>query len=312
MPMTSTLGRAAVGLAAAGATAGAWGLAEASAYTVRTHRVAALPPGSAPLRVLHLSDVHLLPWHRRRLAWLSRLGETRPDLVVNTGDNIASDRSITPLLEAFGPLLEVPGVFVPGSNDYYAPKPANPLRYFAGPSKVEASTRRRLDSDGLFGRFVEAGWRDLTNRSVSVEVGSAAPLEVLAAGTDDPHLGLDEFGGFTAATHGPSDEVFTLGVTHAPYRRVLDAMVTDGADMVLAGHTHGGQVCLPFFGALVTNCDLPRRQASGLSTWSAGGRTARPPPCRCASPAAPRPSCWIWSPVSERSLQAADPTAYTL
>ena len=273
MPMTSTLGRAAVGLAAAGATAGAWGLAEASAYTVRTHRVAALPPGSAPLRVLHLSDVHLLPWHRRRLAWLSRLGETRPDLVVNTGDNIASDRSITPLLEAFGPLLEVPGVFVPGSNDYYAPKRANPLRYFAGPSKVEASTRRRLDSDGLFGRFVEAGWRDLTNRSVSVEVGSAAPLEVLAAGTDDPHLGLDEFGGFTAATHGPSDEVFTLGVTHAPYRRVLDAMVTDGADMVLAGHTHGGQVCLPFFGALVTNCDLPRRQASGLSTWSAGGRT---------------------------------------
>ena len=51
-------------------------------------------------------------------------------------------------------------------------------------------------------------------------------------------------------------------------------MVADGAALLLAGHTHGGQLCVPGYGALVTNCDLPRRQAKGLSTWSADGRTA--------------------------------------
>ena len=54
-------------------------------------------------------------------------------------------------------------------------------------------------------------------------------------------------------------------MTHAPYLRVLDAMAADGADLVLAGHTHGGQLCVPGVGALVTNCDLPRKQAKGLS-----------------------------------------------
>ena len=56
---------------------------------------------------------------------------------------------------------------------------------------------------------------------------------------------------------------------------MLDAFTEQGAQMLLAGHTHGGQVCVPGYGALVTNCDLPREQVKGLSTWSAGGRTAR-------------------------------------
>jgi predicted MPP superfamily phosphohydrolase len=44
-------------------------------------------------------------------------------------------------------------------------------------------------------------------------------------------------------------------------------MVADGVALVLAGHTHGGQLCIPGVGALVTNCDLPRRQAKGVSSW---------------------------------------------
>jgi predicted MPP superfamily phosphohydrolase len=55
---------------------------------------------------------------------------------------------------------------------------------------------------------------------------------------------------------------------------VLDAMTADGAKLLLAGHTHGGQLCLPGVGALVTNSDLPTRQARGVSSWPAvrGGR----------------------------------------
>ena len=92
-----------------------------------------------------------------------------------------------------------------------------------------------------------------------------------------------------------------IGVTHAPYRRVIDAMTYDGHDLIMAGHTHGGQVCVPFYGALVTNCDLDTRRAKGLSQHSAGGRTAlaarlrrrwAPPRTRrSASPARPRQPC---------------------
>jgi predicted MPP superfamily phosphohydrolase len=42
-------------------------------------------------------------------------------------------------------------------------------------------------------------------------------------------------------------------------------MAADQVDLILAGHTHGGQLCVPGFGALVTNCDLPTGQAKGLS-----------------------------------------------
>ncbi len=60
----------------------------------------------------------------------------------------------------------------------------------------------------------------------------------------------------------------SLGITHVPYERVLAAMAQDKLDLILAGHTHGGQVRLPWFGgskALTTNCDLENWRASGLS-----------------------------------------------
>ena len=63
------------------------------------------------------------------------------------------------------------------------------------------------------------------------------------------------------------------GVTHAPYQRVLNTFTDLGADAILAGHTHGGQVCIPGFGAIVANCDIPLKQAKGLSTWSHAGRS---------------------------------------
>jgi predicted MPP superfamily phosphohydrolase len=61
-----------------------------------------------------------------------------------------------------------------------------------------------------------------------------------------------------------------IGVTHSPEPRILDGMASDGFTLLLAGHTHGGQVCVPGVGALVTNCGLDRRMAKGLHRWSAG------------------------------------------
>lgn len=102
----------------AGITAyAAW---EARAYTLRSVELPVLPPGAAPLRVLHLSDLHLTPGQTRKREWVRSLGDLRPDLVVNTGDNLAHPESLPRLLEALGPLLDIPGVFVLGSNDYFA------------------------------------------------------------------------------------------------------------------------------------------------------------------------------------------------
>jgi uncharacterized protein len=75
-------------------------------------------------------------------------------------------------------------------------------------------------------------------------------------------------------SEGTGEEVVRVGVTHAPYRKILDALVDEGAEMIFAGHTHGGQVRIPGMPALTANCDLPREQASGLSQWMHQDRIA--------------------------------------
>src|SRR5687768_448772 len=106
-----------------------YAVAETRRFVLREATMPVLPPGRTPLRVLHLSDLHLTPGQRRKQAWVRDLGSLRPDLVVNTGDNIAHRDSVPVLLDALGDLLTVPGVFVFGSNDYYSPTLRNPLRY---------------------------------------------------------------------------------------------------------------------------------------------------------------------------------------
>ena len=139
--MSSPLGRTALTtlgvVGAVGVGTAVWGMGiERYLYTVRRHEVRVLPAGSAPLRVLHLSDIHMAPWQRRKQRWLAGLAdELRPDLVVNTGDNLGHAEGITGVRAALDPLRGIPGAYVHGSNDHDAPLPRNPLLYFSGPSK---------------------------------------------------------------------------------------------------------------------------------------------------------------------------------
>src|SRR5262244_4516926 len=103
-------------------------------FALRHLDVPVLPPGARPLRVLHISDAHLTPGRHRLLSWIRSLDALQPDLVVNTGDSIAHAEAVLPLLDALGPLLDRPGVFVYGSNDLYSPRIKNPMRYLRGPS----------------------------------------------------------------------------------------------------------------------------------------------------------------------------------
>jgi predicted MPP superfamily phosphohydrolase len=207
----------------------------------------------------------MTPGQDRKKAWVRGLAVLEPDLVVNTGDNLAHQHAVPTVLDALEPLMDRPGVFVGGSNDYYAPKPKNPARYLLPSDRYRHVHGGDLPWKDLRDGFVDAGWVDLCNARASLTVDGRT---LTFAGVDDPHTGLDRY----ADIAGPPDRAdVAIGVTHAPYQRVLDAMTADGYGLVLAGHTHGGQLCVPGWGALVTNCDIETRRAKGLVRHRAGG-----------------------------------------
>ena len=272
-------------VAAAGVAAFAWGsLIERNRFQVRQEVVPILAPAARPITILHLSDLHMAPWQREKQDWLARIAEiTEPDLVVATGDLLGHERGLEGLRAAFAPFLErgTPGAFVHGSNDYFAPSARNPFAYFMGPSGRHREPAL-LDTAALEAYLVgELGWLDLGNRARAIELrGSLIEL----FGVDDPHVHrdrldllpaiVDRMRETLAESTGSGERATTIALSHAPYRRVLDAFVTQGADLIFAGHTHGGQVRIPGRPALVTNCDIPPEQAQGLSTWTHARRSA--------------------------------------
>ncbi|MDQ2851251.1 MAG: metallophosphoesterase [Actinomycetota bacterium] len=278
-----TVAKAVGAMGAASIGALGWAsLVERNWYAVRRYSLPVLPRGCAPLRVLHVSDLHLVPRQSRRIAWVRGLAALEPDLVINTGDNCSDINAVPAVLQALEPLMDCPGAFVLGSNDYFAPTFKNPLRYF------NLSHQRGVNAGGaqlpwreLVAGFTGAGWLNLTNARATLSVRG---VDLEFVGVDDPHLNYDRY----SRVAGPADPAadLTLGVLHAPYTRVLDEMAADGARVLLAGHTHGGQLCVPGYGALVTNCDLDRLRAKGVSRWWPGA--AGTPSSR-----APRDAAWL-------------------
>jgi uncharacterized protein len=261
--LARNIGRAALGATAVGTATVAYAAGiERTHWKLRQATLPVLAEGARPLRVLHLSDLHMLPGQKSKQRWVAELAELKPDLVVNTGDNLAHKLAVPAVLRALGPLLDRPGVFVFGSNDYYAPRPKNPARYLI-------KSKRRIHGIPLPWRdlraaLVERGWNDLTHvrRLLTVEGQTIA-----VAGVDDPHLKRDRY--TDIAGRPDRSASLRLGITHSPEPRVLDAFAADGYDLVMAGHTHGGQLRVPGYGAIVTNCELDRSRARGASRWGA-------------------------------------------
>lgn len=258
---------AAVGLFGAGCF-GYGALIERNAFTLRRFSAPVLPAGERPLRVLHISDMHLSTDRRNLVRWVDSLAGLRPDLVVTTGDNLSSPEALPMVYEAYERLFDYPGVFVFGSNDYFAPNPVNPLQYL-GLGGRGHHPRRELPHEELRAELVTRGWHDVEDVRVQLEVDGRL---VEARGTKDAHLKLDRYERVAGAPDPAA--VLSIGVTHAPYLRLLDAMTADGLNLIMAGHTHGGQVCVPFYGALTTNCDLDASRVKGLSSHTHEGRTS--------------------------------------
>jgi uncharacterized protein len=250
-----------------GGAAFAYGsVVERNWFALRRYEVPVLRDGAAPLRVLHISDAHLTPGRHRLLSWIRSLDALEPDLVVNTGDSIAHPRAVQPFLEALGPLLDRPGVFVYGSNDLYSPAPKNPLRYLWRDSSRDNGRRvPDLPWAELGDGMAAAGWLDANNKRGRVKAGD---LDIEVGGVHDSHTKRDRYEDIAGPTDPAAD--LRLGIMHSPEPGNLDRFAADGYDLLLAGHTHGGQLCVPGYGALVTNCGIDRERASGLHRHPAG------------------------------------------
>jgi predicted MPP superfamily phosphohydrolase len=229
-------------------------------FAIRREGLNILPKGSAEIKILHISDIHMAPWQKRKQKWINKLGQLRPDLVINTGDNLGHSNAIPATLASLASLSHFPGVFVNGSNDLFGPSVRNPLKYLMAPSKAHLSSSSKLNTNELTSGFMNRGWHDLNNKTAHLTVNG---VRLTFLGTDDAHEGLAILEKIPSAIGAPD---LVIGVTHAPYLKILEGLNARGAEIVFAGHTHGGQVCWPITGrALVTNCDLPTKYAKGLA-----------------------------------------------
>ncbi|SDQ18762.1 metallophosphoesterase [Leucobacter chromiiresistens] len=298
----AVLGAAAVGVLT-------WStLIERRLFTLRRHTLPVLPESRTPVRVLQLSDLHLAPWQAQKVDWVRSLAELRPDLVVLTGDLMGHREALPALLHALRPVVEgTPTVFVHGSNDYYGPLFKNPLKYLVESSRRSTRTPD-LDNAAITRGLTDLGAIDLNNSAAQLTIRGTR-FECI--GLNDPHIGYDDADRMRAAAARTFSEApakaggamdgaavdsaavdaaavdaaaadaasaesapVRLGVVHAPYQEALGALLTAGSDVMLAGHTHGGQVRVPGVGALTANCDLPTEQARGLSVWFDAHRAA--------------------------------------
>jgi len=195
--------------------------------------------GKSPLRILHLSDLHLDMAEdtcEALIASLQRIPDSeRPDLAVLTGDFRA---------RTYGPMDRVVAAM-------QRLRPRLPERCFA--------VLGNHDCLAMVPAFEALGIRFLLNEHVELEAG------LFLAGVDDPHFyRLDNL--HRAMEAIPADAC-TLLLSHSPeiYRQAAHA----GVDLMLCGHTHGGQVCLPWGAALTYDCSCPRRYCRG--SWRHGG-----------------------------------------
>jgi len=231
-------------------------------YRLREVQLPILPKGSPALRILHFSDLHLTPRRKREIGIIRSWIDLKPDLVVSTGDFLGHDSAVETALYSLDPILDLPGLYVFGSNDYYGPRFKNPFSYLGkdrGTHKLGTPLNTREFDDALEKR----GWKNLNERKVEISVNG---VRIEARGTNDAHLGLDDYAKVSGERNSNSN--LSIGVTHAPYSRVIKSMANDNLDIMFAGHTHGGQVRVPWFGgsrSLTTNCDLPNWRSRGLT-----------------------------------------------
>jgi predicted MPP superfamily phosphohydrolase len=201
-----------------------------------------LPPGFDGMKIAQLSDLHLHRVSRAYRTAIDVIGREHPDLIAITGDLVDRPEQTDACLTFLSDLRaadKVPVVAVPGNWDH---------RAFPTRQSI-AAWHERLQ--------VRTGIRVLANQNVVLRRHSD---RIWLVGTDDPYFGHADL---DASFKGVPDTAFALVLTHAP-EAFEELAQRPAARLVLAGHTHGGQVRLPFIGALRVPSRYGTRFAHGL------------------------------------------------
>lgn len=194
-----------------------------------------LPAGLDGFTILQLSDLHMSKTGRRERRVARLIRGLSPDIVAITGDLAFDDVAGRDLARMALEARPRHGVYaISGNADVRHPD------YFAGVQRV----------------MREAGVRFLENEHV---VLSRNGDRLIVAGVDDPHTGRDDLS--RAVLDAPPDTFLVL-LAHTP--AIAVGAIEVGADVVLSGHTHGGQLALPFIGPLYTRSGHGKGLAAGL------------------------------------------------
>lgn len=234
------------GLWAAGQLAGARALARAPVWIERDVFLPNLPRAFDGYRILHLTDFHFD--YTPELAGIlkERIREAKFDLCVLTGDYRGEDYG--PYEESLTALEEVRSVL----------------------GEQVCAVLGNHDSIEIMLRLPEMGINGLVNEAVWLERDGE---RLLLAGVDDGHWYKTH--DFTPIQKQMDDSPVTILLSHSPelYREAADA----GADLMLSGHTHGGQICLPGGFPLIAHVkQTPRAMIRGAWRWkSLQGYTSR-------------------------------------
>ena len=177
---------------------------------------------SAPdVVIVHLSDPHVEGMGRRERRALEAVAGARPDLVAITGDFVRSGRDVTSLQRFLAGLPARRTFAVWGNHDH-----ASGLATSAGADLLRAAGITLLDN---------------AHRRLATAAGP-----IVVAGIDDPSSGLDNLG---RALAGVARRDLTILLSHSP--EIAGALGNRDVDLMLSGHTHGGQVRLPLFEAVL-------------------------------------------------------------
>jgi uncharacterized protein len=237
-----------------------------------------LPTAFDGLALLHLSDLHITRWTRRLDHWREALGRLRPDVLAITGDLghrswlwKTSLESVQRLLEPLTPRLGT--FFILGNHDSIKLGPA-----LAETRDAHGRPRVLLQNQAVFFR---AAGREITVelpngnlnsqtdvRDFPLQKESANPAHTrLALIGIHQHRRIDTDIPLALRRVQPQD--FKLMLLHYP--DLVHAATAAGADICLAGHTHGGQICWPDGRPLFRQDTLPAAQCTGVhrvnGTW---------------------------------------------
>ncbi len=216
------------------------------------------------VRILHISDLHLRAASKRFNAFFERLGKEVYDIIVCSGDMVDHDNGITACIEYLSELRSRQGTFVTFGNHDKFRLGLKEFFFFSHKERFTPNDLPRL-RQGL----EACGMRVLVNEVAHVKINGVA---VAFVGLDCP-LGFDRVRNpselfkaevrkmQTVVDQGKEDE-YSILISHVP--DLIDMVNLPAVRLILASHTHGGQVRLPFIGPLVALSSFQRQYNMGV------------------------------------------------